>query len=333
MRSEICYACAPLEGITGYRFRNAHRRWFGGVDRYYAPFFSPDQTHRLPPRDRRELCPEHNPAGDTVPQLLTRSAEDFLWAARVLEDMGYGEVNLNLGCPSGTVTAKGKGAGFLARPAELERFLDEIFQGTRLRISIKTRLGYAEPEEFAALLALYNRYPVAELIVHTRVRSDFYRLPARPELLPDILAHSAAPVCYNGDLFTQADCLRLTRSNPDLRALMLGRGLLCDPALARKLRGGAGADKDTLRAFLDELYQGYCQDFGSAPNAVRRMQELWTYLLCLFEESGRHRKQLRKAKHAAEYEAAVAAIFRELELQAQGAGSNETLGGQAWKSN
>lgn len=102
---------------------------------------------------------------------------------------------------------------------------------------------------------------------------------------------------------------------------MLGRGLLCDPALARKLRGGAGADKDTLRAFLDELYQGYCQDFGSAPNAVRRMQELWTYLLCLFEESGRHRKQLRKAKHAAEYEAAVATIFRELELQAQGAGS------------
>ena len=303
--------CAPMEGITGYRFRNAHRRWFGGIDRYYAPFFSPDQTHRFPPRDWRELCPEHNAGAGTIPQLLTKSAADFLWAAGVLEGMGYREINLNLGCPSGTVVAKGKGAGLLARPEELKRFLDAIYTGSSLQISIKTRLGIDHPQEFAALVDLYGQYPLSALIVHTRVRTDFYRLPARPEVLSGVFDRIRAPVYYNGDLFTVENCRRSARAHPNLRGLMLGRGLICDPALGRKSRGGPPAQREELRGFHNELYQGYRQDFGSDRNAILRMQELWSYLLCLFTPDERSRKRLRKAKDAVEYEVAVAAIFEE----------------------
>ena len=203
------YTFAPLEGVTGYVYRNLHRRWFGGVERYYMPFISVGQSRSFSPREWQDFCPEHNESGDLVPQLLGKDAEGFIWAARELRALGYREINFNLGCPSGTVTAKGKGAGFLTRPAELEAFLDRIFSALEGPISIKTRLGYAAPEEFSALLELYNRYPIAELIIHPRVRQDFYRCAVRMEAFEAALRHSRNPVGYNGDLMSLSDCAAL----------------------------------------------------------------------------------------------------------------------------
>ena len=172
---------APMEGVTGAQFRQAHHRHFAGVDRYYMPFISPTRDHVFTPRELRNVDPQYNQGLTAVPQLLTRSGEDFLWAAKALWDMGYDEVNLNLGCPSGTVVSKGKGAGLLADREGLERLLDAIFQGTEGPVSVKTRLGMEDPEEFAPLLELFGRYPIRLLIVHPRVRRDFYRHPVRTE--------------------------------------------------------------------------------------------------------------------------------------------------------
>ena len=191
---------APMEGITTWLFRGEHHRMFGGADRYYMPFFSPTAEHLITARERRDLDPAHNEGVVAVPQIMTRRAEDFLWAAGELAALGYREVNLNLGCPSGTVAAKGKGAGFLAHPEELDAFFDRVFSGASpVRISVKTRLGVREPEEFGRLLEVYNRYPIAELIVHARVQRDFYRLPVRTEAFASALEGSRIPVCCNGD--------------------------------------------------------------------------------------------------------------------------------------
>ena len=160
------YYAAPMEGVTSYLYRKAHSRYFKKADKYFMPFLSPSHDHIFTKKDLREIAPEHNEGLNAVPQLLTRRAEDFLWAAGELKKMGYREVNLNLGCPSGTVTAKGKGAGFLGEPAELDRFLEEIFAAAEVRISVKTRLGLRESEEFSHLLEIYNRYPIAELTIH-----------------------------------------------------------------------------------------------------------------------------------------------------------------------
>ena len=162
---------APLEGITDYIYRRIHRRYFPGVDRYFTPFLSPTQNHIFPPRELRQVAPENNRDIPLVPQLLTKNAADFLWAANALADMGYGEVNLNAGCPSGTVTAKGKGAGLLADPDALRRLLDGIFAAAPVRVSVKTRLGVRDPEEFGAILAVYNDYPISRLIIHARTKS------------------------------------------------------------------------------------------------------------------------------------------------------------------
>lgn len=308
-----CYF-APMEGITGHLYRNVHRRYFSGVDRYFMPFYSPSQEHVLPRKALQDFLPEHNVGLDVVPQILTRRPEDFIWAAGELQKLGYGEVNLNLGCPSGTVVAKGKGSGFLAFPPELDHFFSELFSACTVKISVKTRLGLTDPAEFPALLEIYNKYPIAELIIHPRVRTDYYKGAVRMDAFQSALACSRNPVCYNGDLTTAALCGGFSGHFPKVESIMLGRGLVGNPALAQQLRGGPGADKATLRAFHDDLYESYSVAFSSRRNATLRMKELWFYLIHLFADGERHAKRLRKATDPAEFESAVSAIFRELAL-------------------
>lgn len=312
---------APLQGITTYLFRTAHAKAFGGVDKYYLPFLSPAQEHLLTEKERRELTPENNRGIRAVPQVMTRRAEDFLWAAEELAGMGYREINLNLGCPSGTVTAKGKGAGFLANPAELDTFLEQVFVrlSPSVEVSVKTRLGMHAPEEFPRLLEIYNRYPIRELILHPRVRDDFYKRPVRTEAFAAALEQCRLPVCYNGDLVTAADVERFFMRFASLDAVMLGRGLIANPALPRKLRGGSAATRAELQAFTRQLYQAYREAYGPGP-AAQRMKELWFYLIHLFDDGDKYAKKLRRVARPEEYEVLEAGIYRDLPLRAEAAG-------------
>lgn len=308
------YSLAPMEGVTGYLFRNTFHRFFSGADKYLTPFLSPTQNRVFTKRELQEILPEHNQGLNVVPQLLTKNAGDFLWAAGELKAMGYREVNLNLGCPSGTVAAKGKGSGFLASPVLLELFLDQVFAHADIPVSVKTRLGKYDPEEFEALLGLFNRYPIAELTIHPRVQKDFYRRPVRLESFEKALPDCRNPVCYNGDLTTKDDCRRFAARFPSVGAVMIGRGVIANPGLLAQTRGGQGADKETLRAFVDTLYGAYRQAFGSSRNAMTRMKEVWFYLIHLFADGGDYAKRLRKAAEPSEYEGLVSQIFRELTL-------------------
>ena len=308
-------AFAPMEGLTGALYRQAHCRWFGGVDRYFIPFITPTQDHRFTKRELREILPEHNGGLTAVPQLLVRRAEDFLWAAGELAAMGYPEINLNLGCPSGTVVAKGKGSGFLGLPEELERFLDTVFDAAPCAVSIKTRLGLREPEEFGPLLALFQRYPLAELIVHPRVQKDMYKNPPRRAYFARALADSPFPVCYNGDLYTVPALEAFQAEFPAAERIMLGRGLAGDPALARKAEGGPAAGREELRAFHDQVYEGYAGAFGSRRNAMLRMKEVWFYLIHLFEGGEKLDKQMRRSRGPAAYEDIQARMLSELPLR------------------
>lgn len=305
---------APMEGITGAAFRRLHHEYFPGVDRYYAPFLSPTKEHLFTPRELREILPEHNEGVPVVPQILTKVAEDFLWMAEELRAMGYREVNLNAGCPSGTVTAKGKGAGMLADVQALDHFLEEVFAKAPCAVSVKTRLGLEDPEEFGPILEVYNKYPLAELIIHPRVRQDFYRHSVRMEAFETALAASKNPVSYNGGLVTAAECRACGEKYPQIKAIMLGQGIVADPFLAGKIKEGSAGSKAVLREFHDRLLESYALQFGDRNNAVRRMKELWFYLLRSFDGSEKQGKKLMKAKRPEEYADAAAAIFRDLPL-------------------
>ncbi len=168
------YYLAPMEGITGYIYRNSYEKFFNNIDKYFTPFIVPNKSTSLKTKELRDILPENNKGMNIVPQLLTNDSEAFIITARKLQQLGYNEINLNLGCPAGTVVSKNRGSGFLAKREELDIFLDEIFKIDDMKISIKTRIGKDSPEEFYELIKIYNKYPMEELIIHPRTQKDFY---------------------------------------------------------------------------------------------------------------------------------------------------------------
>ncbi len=298
------YYFAPMEGLTDHTFRTLHHKYFGGVDKYYMPFLSPTMHRTLTHKEQRELPRADSAAFVAVPQILTKNAGDFLWAAQVCRDLGYAEVNLNLGCPSGTVVSKGKGAGLLRDVWALDAFLEEIFAGSPLPISLKTRLGLEKPEEFPAILEVYNRYPALQLQVHPRVRKAFYQGDVHMEMFRYCAENSTNKLCYNGNLSSLSDISAFSANFPQIDAVMLGRGLLSDPGM---LCGGT--DTEVLEAFMTELMEGYIAAFGSARNAMFRLKEHWSYLLPRFEDAEDLAKRLRKTTDLEEYKAVTREIF------------------------
>ena len=309
------YYFAPMEGITDSIYRRLHYQFFGGVDSYYMPFISPTMHRSLTNRESRDLPMADSVSFRAVPQILTKVPEDFLWAAEQCAQRGYDEVNLNVGCPSGTVVSKGKGAGMLADPVKLDEFLEQIFENAPLPVSVKTRLGIAEAEEFPKILEVFNRYPIKELTIHPRVRKQFYKGGVDMEMFRYALENSKNPLCYNGNLCTLSQVRDFESAFPQVEAVMIGRGLVGNPAMFCP-----GTDAATIRAFHDTLLETYIETFGSARNAIFRLKENWHCMILLFENSEKLWKKLRKTTDIVEYRAITAEIFSTLpmceELQA-----------------
>ena len=328
---KICFA--PMEGITGFVFRNAFHSVFGGVDKYYAPFVSPGPDIGIPKRQMRDISPENNRGIPLVPQILTARAQDFLKTAELLYSFGYREVNFNLGCPSGTVAAKGKGAGFLSDPDGLEAFFTEVFREIPpdLKISVKTRIGRYAPEEFPELMKLYNSFPISELTVHPRILKEFYRGPVHRDVYAFAAQHASMPLVYNGDLLDTEDIGDIARDFPGTNAVMIGRGLLQDPFLAERWkaeeapdgekRGGGPGDADgkqeaaagcreRLAAFHGALVRGYLEAYPENRNVVlAKLKELWDYLGYSFPGTEKLRKKMKKSRTVEEYLAASEMMF------------------------
>jgi len=300
------YYFAPMEGLTDSIYRRLHHKYFPGLDRYYMPFLSPTVHRTLTHREERELPFADTESFTAIPQVLTKVPEDFLWAAEICKDRGYCEVNLNLGCPSGTVTAKGKGSGMLRDPEGLERFLDAIFSVDVLPVSVKTRIGYEVPEEFPKLLEIYNRYPIVELTIHPRVRSQFYSGEVDMAQFRYAVENSKNPLCYNGDITSLAEAERI--ENVD--AVMIGRGLVADPGMVT-----GGTDRKALKSFCDELLESYLVAFGGSRNAMFRLKENWGFLVTRFEGSEKLWKRLRKTTDLAEYRSITDEIFATLPMK------------------
>ena len=301
------YYFAPLEGLTDSVYRRLHHKYFGGVDRYYMPFLSPTIHRTLTHKEDRELPMADSVDFAAVPQVLTKVPGDFLWAAEQCRDRGYEEVNLNVGCPSGTVVSKGKGAGMLADPQELQRFLDEIFEKSPLPVSVKTRIGLNSGEEFPALLEVFNQYPIKELTVHPRVRKAFYSGDVDMEMFRYAAENAKIPLCYNGDITTREEAEVIGDAFPMVESVMIGRGLVADPGM---LCGGT--EVYALEAFHDALLEEYLVLFGGSRNAMFRLKENWSYLLTRFQNSEKLAKQLRKTTDLSEYRAIVSQIFHTL---------------------
>ena len=315
------YYFAPLEGITGYVYRNVHHEFFPGTDRYYMPFVAPNYTKHFKSREKEDISPEHNAGIPVVPQILSNKADEALWAIEELSDRGYEEINLNLGCPMPTVARKKKGSGLLMFTDELDAYLDGVFSGVAARssdrapvkISVKTRLGTDSTEEADALIRIYNQYPISELIIHPRSQKDLYRGVADRAAFLRVFQNSENPVVYNGDLKTPQEVLQIweewsrTVKPPD--AIMIGRGFLADPSLVRQCQGGSRISVQELSAFHDELYHRFTETLPGQAVVISHMKELWFYMGGLFPDGAKCLKEIRRANNRVQYEAAVRVLL------------------------
>ena len=362
------YYLAPMEGITTYIYRNAYAKYFGGIDKYFTPFISDknfitdksffcdknficdknsitdkNMSKSLTARELRDILPENNVNIPLVPQVLTNHAGRFLAVAKEIAAYGYDTVNLNLGCPSGTVTAKKRGAGFLSVPDELDAFLYEIFARCPLQISVKTRLGVSDLSEWDRLLEIYAKYPIHELIIHTRLQQEFYTGKTHPEAYTRAIERLQAdgtarnhhiPLCYNGDIvsagslkdvLTAIDTSAVSTSisgngtaeGIDADRIMIGRGIIQNPALAGQLQSvspGSPVPKETWHAFHNEILDGYTKIMSGDSPVLFKMKDLWTYMSRSFTSPEKYLKKIRKANRIADYVCAVDALFREQDI-------------------
>ena len=305
------YYFAPMEGITDSIYRRLHHKYFSGVDGYYMPFLSPTIHRQLTHKEDRELPYADTEVFAAVPQILTKVPDDFLWAVQVCADRGYDQVNLNVGCPSGTVVSKGKGSGMLRDIEALNAFLEEVFSKSPLPISVKTRLGLENAADFPGILEVYNRYPIKELTIHPRTRKQFYDGELHMDMFQFAMENSKIPLCFNGELRSNTCISEFSKGFPQIESVMIGRGLIADPGM---LTSG-GTTREALQAFTEELTECYIETFGGARNAMFRMKENWSLLRHRFEGSDRLWKQLRKTTDLCEYRAITREIFQTLPMQ------------------
>lgn len=305
---------APLEGITGYIYRNTYQEYYGGIDRYYSPFLVTRDRGIMKKKELRDILPENNLNIDLVPQLLTNKTENFLQAAAQLKELGYREINLNLGCPSGTVVSKGRGAGFLDQPEKLQSFLEEIFQKADYAISIKTRIGMYEPEEFHRLLAIYNEYPIRELIIHPRTRQEFYKEKIHPEIFKYAYEHSKNPITFNGEIRSLQAVTALEKEYPAMKNIMIGRGLIAKPGFIMQATDGSLTENRTrskkrLKEFLDCLLEEYRKVMSADIHALFKMKEIWIYMAPYFTNYEKYLKKIKKTDKLMEYRASVSSLM------------------------
>lgn len=308
---------APMEGITVHTYRNICNDMFPHTDKFFTPFIVTKTKKSFNAKELKDILPENNQGLSLVPQVLTNNAEDFIRMIGDLQTIGYDEVNLNLGCPSGTVVSKFRGSGFLAKPEELDIFLEKVleaFSKTNMKLSIKTRIGKDEPEEFYHLLEIYNKYKLEELIIHPRTQKDYYKNKPHLKVFSDAVKISKNPVCYNGNIFTVKDYEKFHEDFSQVDTIMLGRGLIANPALIEEILGYSKLTKEKMRKFHDIIYKEYKQIYSGEKNILFRMKELWCYMLFMFCKHEKCGKKIKKSMNLLEYEAAVSGLFRECEL-------------------
>jgi len=310
---------APLEGITGYVFRNAYEKYYGGIDKYFTPFISPHTKKLMDTREMRDILPENNQGLYVVPQVLTNKADDLIDLAKQLhDDYGYEEINLNLGCPSKTVTTKGKGSGFLEYPNQLEELFDRYFKASDVKMSIKTRIGYWEVEEAERLFHLYERYPFEEIIIHPRLGSEMYKGIPHYDVFETYLARTKQSLCYNGDINSQETLKHLDSKWSKCEKFMLGRGLIARPNMLQERNGFTNIQMTdgqnpviqkmlneeewtTFKKFHDELVDAYDAYMCGDRNTLFKMKELWTWWAVMFPGQEKTLKKIKKANNLSEY--------------------------------
>ncbi len=319
----IRLSLGPFQGITDAPFRNVFKKHFGGIDKYYTPFFTGIQKDHAKNLQVEEIDPTSNDVETLTPQILSTDAGEILRFASQCKELGYKEINLNMGCPFPRVANKKRGSGLLPYPEKIEAMLNAVFERIDLKFSIKCRLGYFDPDEIIPVIDIFNQYPLSELIIHPRIGKQLYKGETDVKRFAELIPMIKAPLVYNGDIVSVESFERIRKQVQPVNEFMLGRGLLANPFLAEEIKKNGELNefsepvrqkKDRLHAYVVDLYEDRLRHAGGSPKVLGRMKELWSYLMYSFDEPQDIWRKIKKINALKEYEEAVDAIFQERQI-------------------
>lgn len=317
--SNLLLSFGPFQGITDEPFRNVFKQHFGGIDKFYTPFFTgihkEDHAKNL---QGEEIDPKCNDVETLTPQILSTDAEEILRFAKQCKQLGYREINLNMGCPFPRVANKKRGCGLLPYPDKVKAMLERIFEEIDIKFSVKCRLGYFNSEEIDAIIPIFNQFPLSELIIHPRIGKQLYKGEADVERFKALIPYIKAQLVYNGDIVSVESYKRISDAVQPVNQFMLGRGVLANPFLAEEIRGSSynvPKRMERLHAYVLDLYEDRLKHAGGSPKVLGRMKELWSYLMNSFEEPQVVWRKIKKINALKEYEDAVETIFKEIAIK------------------
>jgi tRNA-dihydrouridine synthase len=313
MNSSTKIYLAPFQGITGHVYREAYAKHFEGVDKFFTPFFTGIHKVKSLSSKAAEFEQSHHQRIMLVPQILSKDADEMMRFAHFCHEKGFAEINWNLGCPYPRVANKKRGSGLIPFPELVDEILSQLMPENPIRLSVKTRLGYFSPDEVLQLIAVLNRYPLSEIIIHARIGKQLYKGGVNLEAFEAAVETSKMPVAYNGDIFTPSDFETFSQRFSTIHDWMIGRGLLVDPFLPAKIKGftpqALFQQKQIVRKFVDDLYFGYRRKMNDRLQAINVLKELWGFLSFSFDDPHKVFNRLKKTKTFDEYEDAVNAVF------------------------
>jgi tRNA-dihydrouridine synthase len=305
---------SPLQGFTDFRFRNAFHRYFGGIDTFYSPYIKLNGKLVIKGSYERDILPENNTTLEVIPQIITNDAEEFLFVANYVQQLGYKELNWNLGCPYPMVAKCGMGSGLIRNTTQIEHILQRVHEETNIIVSMKMRMGYENPTEILDVFPILDRFPIKNIAIHARIGKQLYKGGVDLDSFQKCLDHTKHKIYYNGDI-TSVEKLRMMQDRfPSIDHWMIGRGLISDPFLPSMIKNNTTEyPKNRLEIFEnfhDTIYHDY-DAYLSGPTPIRmKMLGFWEYFSESFSNPQKTFKKIKKAGNSKNYEAAVKEIFR-----------------------
>lgn len=313
MDTTIQLLSSPLQGFTDFRFRNAFNNYFGGIDTYYAPYIKLNGKLDIKKAYERDILPENNKNIEVIPQIITNSAEEFIFVANYVKQFGYKELNWNLGCPYPMVTKRGMGAGLVCDFVKIEQILQEVYEKTDITVSIKMRMGYENSAEILKTLPVLEQFPLKNIAIHARTGKQLYKGGVDLDAFEKCLDFTTHKLYYNGDITSVAAFNKLKERFPSIKNWMIGRGLIADPFLPNMIKNNTlQYPTNRLKTFEDfhaTIYNEYAEALSGHHHLLLKMTSFWEYFSTKFSNPRKTFKKIKKAKSIKAYDLAVRENF------------------------
>jgi tRNA-dihydrouridine synthase len=305
---------SPLQGFTDFRFRNAQNKIFGGIDTYYAPYIRLNGKMVIKASYQRDLLPENNNTLEVIPQIITNDADEFLFVSKYVRELGYKELNWNLGCPYPMVTKCGMGSGLISNTEKINQILHKVHNESDILVSMKMRLGYDTTEEILDVFPILEKYPIKNVAIHARIGKQLYKGGVHLDAFQACVDNTKLKLYYNGDITTVAKFKEMQERFPTIDHWMIGRGLIADPFLPSMIKSNSleypKNKMEMFSEFHETLYEGYSESLSGSTHILLKMHHLWEYFSAIFSNPHKVAKNIKKAKSIRNYEATVKEIIK-----------------------